>query len=71
MGYDGYEVGDDEYYLDDLEDEALDNWRYRINETDDEESEEEESKEDESDEDMDSDSMGFDVNQATISTAVF
>ena len=35
MGYDGYEVGDDEYYLDDLEDEALENWRYRINETDD------------------------------------
>ena len=36
MGYEGYEVGDDEYYLDALDDEALDNWRYRINETDDE-----------------------------------
>ena len=55
VGADGYEVEDDEYYLDDLEDEALDNWRYRINETDDEESEEEESAEEESDEHMDSD----------------
>ena len=54
MGADGYEVGDDEQYLDDLEDEALDNWRYRITETDDE-SEEEERAEEESDEDMDSD----------------
>ena len=55
MSSDNYEVGDDEHYLDDLEDEALDNWRYRINETDDEESEEEESEEEESEEDMDSD----------------
>ena len=48
MGYDGYEIGDDEYYLDDLEDEALDEWRYRINETDDES--EEDVEEDEDDE---------------------
>ena len=47
MGADGYEVGDDELYLDDLEDEALD-WEHRINETDDE-SEEEEEEEEESD----------------------
>ena len=39
--------GDDEHYRDDLEDEALDNWRYRIDETDDE-SEEEETEEEES-----------------------
>ena len=52
MGHGGYEVGDDEWYLDDFEDEAMDEWRYRINETDDEESEEEDSEEDESDEEM-------------------
>ena len=52
MSNDNYEVGDDEHDLDDLEDEALDNWRYRINETDDEESKEEES---EGDDDMESD----------------
>ena len=46
MSSDNYEVGDDDPYLDDLEDGALDNWRYRINETDDEESEEEERDED-------------------------
>ena len=45
MSNDNYEAADDEHYLDDLEDEALDNLRYRINETDDEESEEEESEE--------------------------
>ena len=55
MSSDNYEVGDDEYQFHDLEDEALDNWRYRINETDDEESEDEESEEEESDEDMDRD----------------
>ena len=59
MSSDGYEVSDDEYYLDDIEDEALDNWRYRTNETDDEESEEEESEEEESDEDMDSNEMSL------------
>ena len=51
MGTDGYEVGDDECYLDDLEDNL--DWWYRINETDDE-SEEEESEANE-DDDMDSD----------------
>ena len=54
MGYDGYEVGDDEYYLDDLEDEALDEWRSRDNETDDE-SEEEEEEDEEEDEERDED----------------
>ena len=53
MHTDTYEVGDNEYYLDDIADN-LDR-RHRINETDDE-SEEDESEEDESDYDMDSDS---------------
>ena len=53
MSNDNYDVGDHEYYLDDIEDEALD-WPYRGNETD-SESEEEESEEEESDEDRDSD----------------
>ena len=48
MGAGGYEVGDDEYDLDDLEDNL--DWRYRTNETDDER-EGDESEE----EDMDSD----------------
>ena len=49
-GYDDYELGEDEHFLDDLEDEVLD-WGYRIDDT---ESEEEESEEDEYD-DTDSD----------------
>ena len=57
MSNDTYEVGDDEHYLDDLEDDL--DFRLRINETDgesgEEESEEEDSDEEESDEDMDSD----------------
>ena len=52
-GYDGYEVGDDEYYLGDLEDEALGNWRYRINESDDESEEDVEEEEDGSGEEED------------------
>ena len=46
-----YELGEDEHFLDHLEEEQ--DWRHRTNETDDE-SEEEESEDDE-DEDMDSD----------------
>ena len=45
LGYDGYEVGDYENYLDDLEDDALDEWMYKINESDDESEEEEEEEE--------------------------
>ena len=60
MSRDNYEIGDDEYYLDDIEDDMLD-WGYRIgdDESEDDEREEDESEEDESDEDeyddMDSD----------------
>ena len=39
-GCDDYELGEDEYYLDDIEDDL--DWRHRINETDDESEEEEE-----------------------------
>ena len=46
-GYDEYELGEDEHFLDDLEDELLD-WGYRIDDT--------ESEEDESDEGDDMDS---------------
>jgi hypothetical protein len=49
-GYDDYELGEDEHFLDELEQDM--DWRHRIDDT---ESEEDESEEDESDEDMDSD----------------
>ena len=49
MNNDSYEVGDDECYLDDLEDDL--DWRHRISETD------SESDEEERDEDMDRDQM--------------
>ena len=52
MSNNGYEVRDDEYYLDDIEDNL--DWRYRANETDDG-NEEDESEEDESGKDMDID----------------
>ena len=47
MRSDNYELGEDEHFLDDLEEEQ--DWRHRIYETDDA------SEEEESDEDMDSD----------------
>ena len=50
-GCDDYELGEDEHFLDELEDELLDR-RHRIHDA---ESDEDESEEEESDEDMDSD----------------
>ena len=50
MNTDNYEVGDDEYYLYEIEDDL--DWRHMINETDDE-SGEEEDEEDEEDDDED------------------
>ena len=48
-GYDDYELGEDEHFLDELEDDM--DWRRRISDT---ESDEDESEEEESNEDMDS-----------------
>ena len=53
-GYDDYELGEDERFLDELEQNM--DWRHGIDDT---ESEEDESDEDESEEDMDSNDMFF------------
>ena len=52
LGYDDYELGEDEHFLDELEQDM--DLRHRIDDT---ESEEEESEAEESDADMDSDQM--------------